>query len=76
MAKKGKKTNFNKKNKKQAKPANKSFIWLAMAFALFVIGIHQSLTIGFEYSYWIFMLSICLLLLHRIKNKTPNNADN
>jgi 4-hydroxybenzoate polyprenyltransferase len=58
--------------KKIQKETNKSFLWLAMAFALFVIGIHQSLTVGFEYSYWIFMLSICLLLLHRYKNKAED----
>ena len=61
-------------HKKIQKENNKSFVWLAMAFALFVIGIHQSLTIGFQYSYWIFMLSICLLLLHRYKNKAEENS--
>lgn len=54
----------------------KSFVWLALAFALFVIGIHQALTVGFEYSYWIFMLSISLLLLHRYKNKPEDNSPN
>ena len=43
-----------KKKKEENKPVTKNFIWLALAFALFVIGIHQSLTVGFEYSYWIF----------------------
>ncbi|MFQ3213812.1 MAG: Flp pilus assembly protein TadB [Marivirga sp.] len=59
---------------KITKDKNKPFLWLAMAFALFVIGIHQSLTVGFEYSYWIFMLSICLLLLHRYKTKAEDNT--
>ena len=62
-----------KKKKEENKPVTKNFIWLALAFALFVIGIHQSLTVGFEYSYWIFMLSISLLLLHRYKSK-PNDG--
>jgi hypothetical protein len=49
--------------------ASKKFILLALAFAFFVIGIHQSITVGFEYSYWIFMLSISLVFLHRYKSQ-------
>jgi len=64
---------MTKKRKAENKTSTKNFIWLALAFALFVIGIHQSLTVGFEYSYWIFMLSISLLLLHRYKSK-PNDG--
>jgi len=58
----------------QAK-STKNFIWLALAFALFVIGIHQALTVGFEYSYWIFMLSISLLLLHSYKKKSAKDKN-
>jgi hypothetical protein len=52
------------KDKKPEKPKS-NVITLYLAFAIFIIGIHQSITVGFEYSYWIFMLSISLLLLHR-----------
>ncbi|WKK82410.1 hypothetical protein [Marivirga arenosa] len=56
-----------KQNKQETenKGPKPNFIIVGLAFALFVIGIHQSLTVGFEYSYWIFMLSISLLLLQR-----------
>lgn len=33
----------------------------------FVIGIHQTVTVGFMASYWLFMLSIGLLLLIRYR---------
>jgi len=59
---------------KQSKP---NFIIVGLAFAFFVIGIHQSITVGFEYSYWIFMLSISLLLLQRYlkqKNKSEDRS--
>lgn len=61
----------------QTHPSKPNFIIIGLAFALFVIGIHQSITVGFEYSYWIFMLSISLLLLHRYlkqKNKTKGDS--
>lgn len=71
-----KKKQIKNKNKKpeQSKP---NFIILGLAFAFFVIGIHQSITVGFEYSYWIFMLSISLLLLQRYlkqKNKAEDSS--
>ena len=41
-------------------------IILSLAVATFVIGVHQTITIGFEYSYWIFMITASLILLNRI----------
>ncbi|MGJ3235796.1 hypothetical protein [Marivirga sp.] len=61
----------------EPQPSKPNFIIIGLAFALFVIGIHQSITVGFEYSYWIFMLSISLLLLHRYlkqKNRTEGGS--
>ncbi len=43
---------------------------LAVGFTL--IGIHQSMIIGIAYSYWIFMISISLLLLYRLRKKKTN----
>jgi hypothetical protein len=66
-----------KDNESETQPPKPNFIIIGLAFALFVIGIHQSITVGFEYSYWIFMLSISLLLLHRYlkqKNKTKGDS--
>lgn len=62
-------------NKEQATTHKPNFIILGLAFAFFIIGIHQSITVGFEYSYWIFMLSICLLLLQRyLKQKNEQRG--
>lgn len=71
-----KKQKENKPNTtKESKP---NFIVVGLAFAFFVIGVHQSITVGFEYSYWIFMLSISLLLLQKYlkqKNKQDDSQD-
>jgi len=74
MSPKKKQTKNNKTTTEQPKP---NFIIVGLAFAFFVIGVHQSITVGFEYSYWIFMLSISLLLLQRYlkqKNKGGNHS--
>jgi Flp pilus assembly protein TadB len=74
MSPKKKQTENKKTGPKESKP---NFIIVGLAFAFFIIGIHQSMTVGFEYSYWIFMLSICLLLLQRYlrqKNKTGDRS--
>lgn len=71
-----KKNQLKNKNTKP-KESKPNFIIVGLAFAFFVIGIHQSITVGFEYSYWIFMLSISLLLLQRYlkqKNKTEDGS--
>lgn len=39
-------------------------ILFSMAVVLFVIGIHQSMTVGIAESYFIFMFSIGFLLLY------------
>lgn len=66
--------NRNKNNIPESPKPN--FIIIGLSFAFFVIGIHQSITVGFEYSYWIFMLSISLLLLHRyLKQKKQQKQD-
>jgi hypothetical protein len=64
------------KNKNNSPESSKpNFIIIGLSFAFFVIGIHQSITVGFEYSYWIFMLSISLLLLHRYLKQKKQQKD-
>lgn len=46
-------------------------ILFSLAVVFLVIGIHQTITVGFEYSYWIFMLSISMLLLYRLAKGRP-----
>jgi len=48
---------------------------LSVAAGLLVIGIHQTMINGLEYSYWIFMLSLSLLFLYRLKKpKNPSSG--
>lgn len=66
----------NKNKNPTSENSKPNFIIVGLAFAFFVIGIHQSITVGFEYSYWIFMLSISLLLLQRyLKQKKQQKPD-
>ena len=47
---------------------------LSIGFTL--IGIHQTMVVGLAYSYWIFMLSISLLLLYRLRKKNTQSTQN
>ena len=44
-------------------------IVFALLVGTFIIGVHQTIVLGFEYSYWIFMLAVILLLLLRLIKK-------
>ena len=41
-------------------------IILFIAAAFLIIGVHQTITNGFEISYWIFMVSLSLYFLSRL----------
>jgi len=49
---------------------------LTMTIGFMGIGIHQSVTVGITESYWIFMLSLSLLLLYKLRknNGQQKNA--
>lgn len=42
-------------------------ILFSLAVAFLIIGVHQTFTVGMLQSYWIFMLSITLLLLFKLQ---------
>ncbi|WP_345374759.1 hypothetical protein [Algivirga pacifica] len=45
-------------------------IVFVMGVAFFIIGVHQSMTIGLNESYWLFNFSaVCLLLLLWLKKR-------
>jgi len=44
-------------------------IVLFMSLGLLIIGVHQTFTVGFYGSYWIFMLSVVLFLVYRMMKK-------
>ncbi len=51
--------------------------WLIMIFslavALFIIGVHQVMTVGIINAYWIFMLCLGLLFLYKLLKGKGNN---
>jgi len=50
-------------------------IILALAVASFVIGVHQTFTVGFELSYWIFMITASLIILNRVIRPSKKKED-
>ena len=50
-------------------------IILSLAAAFLIIGIHQTITLGFEVSYWIFMLTISMYLLYRLMGNVEKDPD-
>lgn len=40
-------------------------ILLSLSAGLLIIGVHQTMVVGLVHSYWIFMLSVSLLLLYK-----------
>jgi len=54
-------------------------IILSLTVVFFIIGAHQTFTLGFDVSYWIFMLSISMYLTYRLmgnmnKEKSEKSA--
>ncbi|MBC3539534.1 hypothetical protein ACFSC6_18585 [Rufibacter sediminis] len=49
----------------------KQTIYMALAVAFLVIGVHQSIVNGVVESYWIIMLSIIFLMLFRMNKAKP-----
>ena len=50
-------------------------ITLFISAAFIIIGIHQTITVGFEVSYWIFMLSLSLYFLSRLLSNKEDKKE-
>ena len=48
-------------------------IILSLSVAFFIIGVHQTITLGFEVSYWIFMLCISMFLLYTLVGRVETD---
>ena len=59
-----------KQNQGSAKWFN--IVILSLSAGFLIIGVHQTITMGFEVSYWLFMLSVSLLLLNWMVKNTGN----
>lgn len=44
-------------------------IFLSLAVAFVIIGIHQVMTVGFGNSYWALMLSLVFFFLYNLKKR-------
>ena len=42
---------------------------LSASVGFFIIGVHQTMTLGLMHSYWIFMLSVVLLFAYQLKKR-------
>lgn len=48
-------------------------VLLSLSVVFFIIGVHQVMTLGIAYAYWILMLSIILLFWYRIRKKNQKH---
>ena len=53
----------------------KNYIFISIAVATLIIGIHQAMTNGITESYWLFMFSVCFLLLHQYVKKKGQEGE-
>ena len=47
-------------------------ILLSLSVAFFIIAVHQTFVLGIAQSYWLFMLSVTMLLLNKLAKKKQN----
>ncbi len=53
-----------------------NILLLFFSAGIMVIGVHQTITNGFENAYWIFMVAIALFLYYQVrKNKVKQEAN-
>ena len=55
------------KEEKNSKRNLVDIIALSLSVVFLIIGIHQTITVGFGQAYWLFMLSIAALLYQQIR---------
>jgi len=53
----------------------KNTLIFSLAVACFVIGLHQSITVGFQYSYWLFMFTFGLLFWYKLRKDKALHSD-
>lgn len=50
-------------------------IIFSLAVVLFIIGVHQTIMVGFSYSYWLFMLCTGLLLWYNYRKNSRKQRE-
>ncbi|MCR6641757.1 MAG: hypothetical protein NVV82_22880 [Sporocytophaga sp.] len=52
-------------------------IIFSLGVVFLLTGIHQTMTVGFKESYWLFMLCFMMLMLYQwVKSKSPDKQEN
>jgi 4-hydroxybenzoate polyprenyltransferase len=51
-------------------------IIFALSIVAFIVAIHQTIYYGFGGSYWLYMISIALLLYHQIRKTKKKQEEN
>ena len=44
-------------------------VLFSLSVVFFIIGVHQTFVLGLLQSYWLFMLSVSMLLLYKLKRR-------
>ena len=63
------------KEEKNSKRNLVDIIVLSLSVVFLIIGIHQTVTVGFGQAYWLFMLSIAALLYQQIRKAKKKQED-
>ncbi|MEM9672657.1 MAG: hypothetical protein ACFB15_24085 [Cyclobacteriaceae bacterium] len=50
-------------------------IIFSLCVGIFIIGVYETMTVGIAYSYWLFMLSVGLLLWYNHRRRTQNGEE-
>ncbi len=48
---------------------------LSLSVGFFIIGVHQVMTLGIAYAYWLLMLSVILLFWYSIRKKKASAGE-
>jgi membrane protein implicated in regulation of membrane protease activity len=64
------------KEEKSSKRNLIDIIVLSLSVVFLIIGIHQTITVGFGQAYWLFMLSIAFLLYQQIRKARKKQEEN
>ncbi len=62
--------------KPEPKSDLKNILLLFFSAGIMIIGIHQTITNGFENSYWIFMISVALFLYYQVRKAKKKQEEN
>ena len=63
-------------NQSKSKRNLVEIIVFSLSIVAFIVAIHQTINYGFGAAYWLYMISIALLLYHQIRKAKKKQAEN